>query len=92
MDVGVTFYFYTLTSPASATAQDHNELKRGKKSILGGQCTVCLSKANINVLWKKFRVGTPEGDLEWRKKNSKNIGFSLLMYNHKTPPNTHIWN
>ena len=53
MDVGVTFYFYTLTSPASATAQDHNELKRGKKSILTGRCTVCLKKAKINVFYKK---------------------------------------
>ena len=72
MDVGVTFYFYTLSSPASATAQDHNELKRGKKSILAGQCTVCLSKAKINVLWKKIPSGgSPKETWSEEKKFKK---------------------
>ena len=36
----------------------HNELKRGKKSILAGQCTVCLKDQNQHFL-KKFRAEGP---------------------------------
>ena len=54
----------------------HNELKCGKKSILAGQCTVCLKGKNQHLKKKIPSGAAPKVPAEW-EKISKNVDFSL---------------
>ena len=53
VEAGRSIYYLLLHSPIillspfkKKNQREHNELKRGKKSILTGQCTVCLKDQN----------------------------------------------
>ena len=50
----------------------HNELKRGKKTILAGQCTVCFKGQNQHFL-KFFLVEGPRREPGVKKKFQKTL-------------------
>ena len=65
--IGVRVLFLRLTKYQMVL---HHELNRGKKSILPGQCNICLKGLN-QLFWFFFQWSVPKGHLEWRKNFKK---------------------
>ena len=68
----------------------HNQLNRGKKSILEGQCALFASKAKIKV----FEISSSGGSTKetWSLKKFFQKSLILVFEVIVQPPITHIWN